>query len=179
MTTSRFTFGDPAGILYHYIHHMVFILPFAAGAALLAESPILTLVSATVAGILIDLDHLVDYMVEVPPREWTLRNAVAGDHLPSAKRVFVLLHGYDTVILIGLLTGFLVNSAVGLGLAVGMLVHIATDQIDYDGHPLRYVLLFRFYRSFDNCLFIHSQSRRDPENHKSKQRNIAKVAKRG
>ena len=179
MTTSRFTFGGPAGILYHYIHHMVFILPFAAGVALLSGSPILTIVSAAIAGILIDLDHIVDYMVEVPPREWTLRNAVAGDHLPSAKRVFVFLHGYDTAILIGLLTGFLVNTAVGLGLAVGMLVHIATDQIDYGGHPLRYVLLFRFYRSFDNGLFIHSQSKRNPENRDSKQRNIAKVIKRG
>ncbi|RKY69598.1 MAG: hypothetical protein DRQ24_10600 [Candidatus Latescibacterota bacterium] len=176
MNTSRFAFTNPKSILGHYVHHTLIILPFALSGGFLTGSILPTVATAIIAGILIDFDHLIDYAVEVPVRNWTLRNAIAGDHLPGAKRVFVFLHGYDAVIAYAFAAGFLLSPSIGVGLAVGMLVHTATDQFDYDGHPLRYVLLYRLYRSFENSLFIHSQTGKNSASPSSRAPHIAKDA---
>jgi hypothetical protein len=152
-------FDKPEEILEHSIHHIIPILPVAIGAGILCGSPVQTVLVAIFSGIFIDIDHVVDYLLEVPRREWTWRSALKGDHLPSAKHVYVFLHGYDVAVLLGFISALIIGTSIAWGIVAGAVVHIATDQWDYQGHPLRYVLAFRAILRFPNDIFVHSQSR--------------------
>jgi len=155
----RPAFDEPQGIIRHYIFHLLPLLPFAALFAFGFDFGVFPVMAMMAAAILIDADHLLDYVLEVPFKKWTWRAALRGDYFPSARRVYVILHGYDEAMLFGWFVGKSSGAAMGWGLAIGMIIHIAKDQMDYRGHPLRYVLLFRALKGFPNDIFIHSQNR--------------------
>ncbi|MEW6237607.1 MAG: hypothetical protein AB1656_19665 [Candidatus Omnitrophota bacterium] len=161
MNNQRLAFDEPQGIVQHYIFHLLPLLPLAAILAFgfgVGAFPILAMLAAA---IFIDADHLLDYVLEVPFKEWKWRAALRGDHFPSASHAYVLFHGYDEAVVFGWMSGEIWGAAIGWSIAIGLIFHIAKDQLDYSGHPLRYVLLFRALRGFPNDIFVHSQNCRD------------------
>lgn len=82
-----------------------------------------------VAGVLVDLDHLVDY---------------AYYRLRGPGRFFAPLHGWEYVL-------GLISSAEPFRrlLAAGLASHLALDQIHAPRNPLAYWVLYRLSRRFD------------------------------
>jgi hypothetical protein len=155
---SSASFEKPASFLLHYLYHIGVILPFSVGLGLISHHFWIVVLISIIVGILIDLDHFVDYFLEVPFSEWKLSDAIAGTQLPSAKRVLVIFHGYDIALFIGFCIFIFCDELLGITVALVMIVHIATDQFEYNGHPLRYIFLFRCLKGFPNSIFVHRQS---------------------
>ena len=128
-------------------------ISLSAGAALYlyTASAVIALYSV-VAGILLDIDHIPDFILQsgikhgAPKRAW---RAFLGARLPE---LYLVLHSYELLVILflaGRLTGW--NDTM-LGIAAGALVHITLDQFSnsfkYGLKPYFYFLTVRAFKRF-------------------------------
>jgi len=101
------------------------------------------------SGILIDLDHLVDYFL-VYKTNLEAKKFLAGHQFLESKKAYVFLHGWEWIIiilLVGFLTGFMRPA---IAMALGILGHLIVDQtLGFKHEPLFYFLTYRFIKKFD------------------------------
>ena len=93
-----------------------------------------SMVAALITGVMIDLDHLVEYYM------WFVR----GDN----RRVWYFLHDYELLIpafVAAYLSGW---DPVVLGVSLAFLAHLLTDQIFNPMAPLAYFLTYRAVKRF-------------------------------
>lgn len=101
------------------------------------------------SGILIDLDHLIDYFL-VYRTNFKPEKFFNGYQFIESKKSYVFLHGWEWIIVM-LLIGFFAGSirpAIAIG--IGMFGHLAVDQIlSFKNEPLFYFLTYRFIKKFN------------------------------
>ncbi len=107
--------------------------------------------AAFLAGTLIDIDHLVDYYAQHP---FTLRvrdiyGALADNKM---KRIFILLHSYELVIILWLVIYTFSLSNIWKALAIGATQHLLFDQLTNPLNSFAYFLTFRVAKRFENRL---------------------------
>ena len=93
-----------------------------------------SMVAASLTGLMIDLDHLVEYYW------WFVR----GDN----RRVWYFLHSYELVVpafLAGYLSGW---DPVVMGVSFAFLGHLLTDQLANPARPLTYFFTYRVMKGF-------------------------------
>lgn len=138
------------------IGHTIITLPIAASVYVASHDAVAA--GATfVAGVCIDVDHGLDYFLA---RGFKVDLAAIreGAYFREAGRAIVFLHSYE-LILIAALSALLLGSPVlGLGVALGALVHLATDAAFYKFTPLCYSLAYRAARGFSLDAFRASTS---------------------
>jgi hypothetical protein len=98
----------------------------------LGTGEVATGVAALVAGVLPDVDHIVDY---------------AYYHWQKQHRLILLLHGYEYAML-GALLAMRLNSKVLWVATFSYLVHLAADQLENKTRRLGYSLFFRAWHQF-------------------------------
>ncbi len=99
-----------------------------------------SMLAASVTGVAVDLDHLVEYYL------WFIKE--------DNSRVFYLLHSYELLIpciLAGVLSG---GDPVVIGVSAAFLGHLLTDQIANPMHPLAYFLTFRVINGFNRAKLV-------------------------
>ncbi len=111
-------------------HVLISLAAGAAGWRLTGERG--AVIAAVVAGVLPDLDHIVDYAY------YSLR----GDH-----KLILLLHGYEYVLLGAAIALSTNNRSLGVAL-FSYLVHLAVDQMENRTYWWGYSLLLRAYHKF-------------------------------
>lgn len=128
-TLITFTIG---GILYNYSHSLIGFLGFL------------------VAGILIDLDHYIDYIRE---RGISFNFKKVCDVCIYAymdfKKVTVLLHSYELLILLWLAIFIFNLDLAWKHLALGFTLHLFIDQMVNPVMPFSYFLSFRIANNFE------------------------------
>jgi hypothetical protein len=105
---------------------------------------------ALLSSLLIDVDHIVDYLWTVGPH-WDARALTTGSYFASSGRVMVLLHSWElavVMVVIGLIVGDKKYSVPLLGLGVGMIGHLFVDQIWYKQPWATYFLVVRWLHGF-------------------------------
>jgi len=82
---------------------------------------------------LIDMDHIVDYLMTVGPR-WDFVALTTGSYFVTSGRVMVLLHSWELAILlviVALSKREAKSAGALLGIGVGIMGHLLVDQITY------------------------------------------------
>jgi hypothetical protein len=131
-------------VLIHLFHH--FILGLAVGLFnwWLMKSFWLGILGMMV-NIFIDLDHLIEYLVF--SRRFRLREFLSGAHFEEKKKIFVVFHGWEYVILCFILWILTTRSVfLVLGIAIG--THLLFDQLTYELSPWTYFVTYRLKNKF-------------------------------
>lgn len=105
------------------------------------------------SGILIDVDHYLDYFIhrKAIPGYRKLVDFLRHDH---RSRIFLFLHSYEILALIWLSVFLFDLSPVWLGIAIGSTVHVFCDEIVNPIKPMAYFLSYRFKNKFDRKCFL-------------------------
>ncbi len=120
-------------ILYYYNH-------YSLGAFL----------SFVISGILIDIDHYIDYIRE-RGLTFNLKKVYATCKYGNIhfKKITVFLHSYELVILLWLVTFMLNGHIIWKYTALGFTLHLFIDQIVNPVLPFGYFLSFRIANNFE------------------------------
>lgn len=101
------------------------------------------------SGILIELDHHLDYWIVRGHIPW--RYAQLKEHCFESRieKVYVFFHSWEQQIFLWTLIGVFHLGWVWIGLVLGMTTHMIADAIANPFRPLGYALLYRCYHQFD------------------------------
>ena len=102
-----------------------------------------------VSGILIDLDHHLDFFWaknKIPLNYQELRTFCKFD---KHGKLFLIFHSYESLIVLWLLIYYLQLNVVWLGIAVGLTVHLFFDQFTNPIKPFFYFFIYRVRVGFE------------------------------
>ncbi|MBI3091738.1 MAG: hypothetical protein HYY96_13840 [Candidatus Tectomicrobia bacterium] len=139
-------------LLFLLFHELLHTLVAAGLAALLrwrARSCQAAVLCFSVS-LLVDLDHLLDYLLLTQFRRFDLLEFLQAPQYQAGHAFSLLVfHGYEWVIGLALLAWRCRRWRwLAAGAALGLLAHLLIDQLSYGGHPLRYFFLFRLLSGF-------------------------------
>lgn len=109
----------------------------------------ISLLFAFISGVLIDLDHLIDYFLVFPYFDFKLFMSAAVFSISGKNYVF--FHAFEYVIILAVSTAFVKNRTVKMilsALLLGMLFHLGVDILF--GVPMQaYFITHRVFNHFD------------------------------
>ena len=104
--------------------------------------------ASLVSGILIDVDHFLDYFVEYGMNT-DLHNFFSSFPEGRYRKIFILLHGWE-LLLLGAFAAWATHwNPVAVGLCLGYGHHMIADQLTNNVAVFGYSLLWRCARRFD------------------------------
>ncbi|MBU1694761.1 MAG: hypothetical protein KKC51_12465 [Verrucomicrobia bacterium] len=128
-------------------HHLA--ISVVAAAAIYATTRSVPMIATFLAaGVLLDLDHWMDYWAEYGPR-FDIRHFLNAIATKAFRRAFVLLHAWEGVILSAFLTWWTGWTPWLAGLTLGWGIHLLLDQGFNSPSPWAYSLLWRLWGRFD------------------------------
>ncbi len=105
-------------------------------------------VAAFLAGVLIDLDHFVDYIAEFGIRsDW--RNFFSSFYKGQYTRIYVVLHAWEWLLVLGAVSLLGDGNAWVAGILLGAIQHLVLDQLANGASGMGYSLLWRWSTGFD------------------------------
>jgi hypothetical protein len=104
--------------------------------------------SSLCAGILVDLDHFVDYYAQYGFK-FSLRRFFRASYRGEYDRAFVLLHAWEWLALALVCAWWFRGHAWVVGLAIGWTHHMILDQIVNTSNAVCYFILYRWRQGFD------------------------------
>lgn len=116
-------------------------------------NPFFSFVGGVIGGVLIDLDHLIDYFLAFR-WQWRLSYFLKGYQFLKSDKIYILFHGWEYVILLTISAWFVigVGSSLGIGvlsLCLGMLFHLVVDMCVNQGVSFKtYLFLYRLRYGF-------------------------------
>jgi hypothetical protein len=109
--------------------------------------------SALLSGILIDLDHIVDYMIEFGPR-FDRKQFFDYFYKKEYRRVVLVFHGWEWLLFLGVLAWQTGWNPWYVGLLAGIGHHLVLDQLANSAKPLGYSVLWRWLNGFRASAFL-------------------------
>ncbi len=113
--------------------------------------------SCCLVGILVDLDHFLDFWLN---RGFSLdiRQFFDFNYHGSSRRFFDILHGYEFIPLLWYLGSLAGWTHAGPGLTLGYAIHLLSDQF-FNNHLNRwtYFFTYRLYHGFDSGKIVVSR----------------------
>jgi len=142
------------------------IISFSLGALIyLFTRSIAAGVICLISGILVDVDHFIDYIFNSGIKDFSLRDmywtCIKLPHEKESskiKKVFLIFHAWEIIILLWLAYIFSNNIYV-LALAVGYTGHLFLDTAARAFHPIAYSLIYRLRHDFKPTKFLHRRFR--------------------
>ncbi len=105
-------------------------------------------ISCFFCGVLIDLDHHLDYFLAKDEIPWRYRDLVYFCSTDKNHKMYLWFHSYESLVLLwGAITVFNLDM-LWIGAAVGFTVHVICDQFSNPLHPLVYFLTYRIKYNF-------------------------------
>ncbi len=136
-------------------HHIAASTVLGGGMYASSGSPVLA-ISAFISGVLIDLDHVVDYLFFANDK-FTVRNFFTWYHKNLWDRFAVVLHSWELMFLLTVLS-CLFQHPVIIGIASGACLHMLMDQIANSRtvplHRFFYFFAFRMSKGFQRKLIL-------------------------
>lgn len=94
------------------------------------------LLAALVGGVLVDLDHLLDYFLQFG-LTFNLQQFLSGAQFSTSGKLYIFFHAWEYVLIFSIVYFFVKHvkvKAVLLGLALGLFLHLCADVV-IDGMP--------------------------------------------
>ena len=101
------------------------------------------------SGVLIDLDHYVDYCYIKKEFPYQFKDLAAFSEDLSESKVYILFHGYEYLFVLWLSIYYLHLNLVWIGVAIGLTTHLIFDQFTNPVKPLFYFVTFRSMNKFE------------------------------
>ncbi len=101
-----------------------------------------------VSGVLIDLDHYLEYYIFRKKFPWDYKDLVRFCFDVRVKQSFLVLHAYELLFLFWFFIYFFGLGKVWTGIAIGLTAHLALDQFTNPIKPLCYFLIYRMNHQF-------------------------------
>lgn len=114
------------------------------------KKPVLSYLFAIIGGVLVDLDHLIDYYIAFG---WNFKISyfLRGYQFLENERIYVLFHGWEYVVILAILLIITTNKtskSIILALTLGLLLHLSADVM-LNNIPIRsYSLVYRIKNKF-------------------------------
>jgi hypothetical protein len=105
--------------------------------------------ASLISGILVDIDHTIEYVVEYG-FSLDIRRFLRLVHEARYKRVFYILHSWEWFVISLAAIWTMGWPAWGLGLVAGYGQHLFLDQIGNRGELMSYSLIWRWRQGFDH-----------------------------
>jgi len=106
------------------------------------------------SGVLIDLDHLLDYVLARRKLTFDLAELEHFCGKEKFSRLYILFHSYEFLALLWLAIWFWQLNFVWQGVAWGVTLHLVLDQFVNPLKPLVYFFTYRLKHGFDRkCVF--------------------------
>lgn len=110
------------------------------------------------AGILIDLDHLLDYYVHKGLDKPLNLNWIKDFYITCTDikfdKLYLVLHSFELLTLFWLVIYKFSLGKFWIAIAIGFTQHMLLDKIGNPVHPLMYFLLFRIYNKFNKLALL-------------------------
>ena len=100
-------------------------------------------------GVLIDLDHPIDYYIGRKKIPSTIAEIMDFYHPRQKGKLHILFHSYELFVMLWVATYFLKLGGIWLGLLSGATLHLICDQIYNPLKPLGYFFTFRLVSGFE------------------------------
>ena len=120
-------------------------------------------VSAFVSGVLIDLDHVPDFLIFSGER-FSIKAFFSWFHDTKWEKVTLLFHSYELYLMLCIIT-FMYPDPVLVGVLLGCGLHLALDQIGlrsfglrfgFQPAPMYYFLSYRYYVGFHKSRLLRN-----------------------
>lgn len=143
-------------------HHLA--VSVVAAAAIYATTRSVPMIATFLAaGVLLDLDHWLDYWAEYG-RRFDVRHFVKAVSTKAFRRAFLFLHAWEGVLLSAFLTWWTGWTPWLAGLTLGWGIHLLLDQNCNSPSPWAYFLLWRWRGRFEyKRVFPKPYEPEDPE----------------
>jgi hypothetical protein len=120
---------------------------------ILFGNPGYSFIGGIVGGVLIDLDHFIDYFFAFR-YQWNLSYFMKGYQFLKSDKVYVLFHGWEYLVLVAVIYFFVdkYENLQGLlfALGLGVLFHLVVDVFVNHGMSFRaYLFFYRLKHQFD------------------------------
>ncbi len=112
-------------------------------------------IACFLSGILIDLDHLLDYVINKKKMCWSVKKLENFCAQKEDGKIYFFLHSYELVAFLWLIVFCFKLNAIWLGIVFGMSIHLLIDQLANPIYPLTYFLFYRFKLGFPKSLFLN------------------------
>ncbi|MEW6557556.1 MAG: hypothetical protein AB1349_09410 [Elusimicrobiota bacterium] len=99
------------------------------------------------AGVLIDIDHLVEYFREVGFKTDIKRFFYCCENYAFKKNILIL-HSWELFVVFSLVVFFMYPDLIIYGIYIGYSVHLVFDQLSNLSKPLTYSLIYRWKNDF-------------------------------
>jgi hypothetical protein len=136
----------------------------SGGIYVVSGSPALA-VSSCAAGFLVDVDHLFDYWKQ-HPLSFDIPHFFRTCNEYQLKKAYLLFHSWE-LLLLAALVAYLSRSVWVVGIALGLIQHMAFDQICNKMHPFSYFLIYRIVKQFKAEAIFDLQSLTDKSHGKN------------
>lgn len=112
------------------------------------------LLPALVAGFLVDVDHLIDYLHYSKLKKFNIKDFFSGRFFDSSGKVYVLFHGYEYAFIFLILAIFLPKlNWIFCSLSLSHLLHLLYDTLSNKPKWLTYSIIYRAINNFDHDKF--------------------------
>ena len=108
------------------------------------------------SGILIDLDHALDFIL-IRKKMFNSFRELKSFCLDKSGKVYLLFHSYELLALLWVFAVLWRVPSLYLGFLYGMSIHLLLDQITNTIYPLTYFLVYRKKLGFPKALFFRGQ----------------------
>ena len=134
--------------MLHEVFHFMTSLLIALAISLIFTDLLLGLFTF-LAGMLLDGDHMLDYMLYLATHKqpFSLKEFLSGTYFPIWKKFITPLHSWELVILCTLLYVITLNPYL-LGFAAALAAHYIVDYVTNDVNKKAYFFLFRLAHGF-------------------------------
>lgn len=102
---------------------------------------------ALLSGFLVDLDHFLDYFV-LRGLRFDLRDFISSRYYHDTNQVYILLHSWELVLLLGVLSIFSKKKYIFCPLALGLALHLVWDHLTNPAYWYTYTLIGRCVQDF-------------------------------
>lgn len=138
-------------LFLHLFIHFLFALLAGLIVFLIWRKPIVSFVGGILGGLLIDMDHLLDYLFTFG-FNFRLDYFISGYQFLKSDKIYVLFHGWEYVIIL-LAVGYIIKNiklkSFIFALAIGAFFHLSSDVV-LNGMSLKfYSIIFRAKNGFE------------------------------
>ncbi|MFH1759776.1 MAG: hypothetical protein ABIA63_01620 [bacterium] len=130
-----------------------------SGCVYAASSSISLAAIQACCGILIDIDHVLEYIIRNKTKLSFKEFYTAPAHIVY-KRVFFFFHSYELSLLAGMIIGYLYAPSNGAMVFLGLFQHLLFDQWKNPAKPLSYFIIWRLYNGFKTDIVFTKHPRR-------------------
>lgn len=107
------------------------------------------LFSTLLAGIFIDLDHLIDFWKSKPQNPFSIKEFLRPrGYMKQNHKAFVPLHSYELIAILWLLAFRTHWNPILIGLSSGFTLHLILDDIGNDLKTFSYFIVYRIAKKF-------------------------------